>query len=168
MTKRILFILSAYILVLSFAFAETEDSFTTIILVRHAEKSTTPKDDPILTDAGKTRAENLARMLRAAGVKAIYSTNYQRTRSTAEPLAKQLSITPVILDAKDSSLFSKTIREKNAGQTVLVVGHSNTIPEIIQGLGGPAMEEIDETVYDNLFIVTMPKEGKPAFLNLKY
>ncbi len=168
MTRKILIILTAYLFVLSFVFAETENSFTTIILVRHAEKTTTPKDDPVLTDAGKVRSENLAKLLRAADVKAIYTTHFQRTRLTAEPLAKQLSITPTVFDAKDSTVFSKAIRDKNAGQTVLVVGHSNTVPEIIHGLGGPAMEEIDETEFDNLFIVTMPKEGKSSILKLKY
>jgi broad specificity phosphatase PhoE len=168
MTRKILIILSAYLFVLSFAFAESENPFTTIILVRHAEKSTTPKDDPVLSDAGKARAAHLAEMLRATGVTAIYTTNLQRTGLTAEPLAKQLSISPTVFDAKDSSVFSKAIRDKNAGQTVLVVGHSNTVPEIIHGLGGPAMDEIDETEYDNLFIVTMPKDGKSSVLKLKY
>ena len=168
MTKTLLLILSVYLFVFSFVFAENENSLTTIILVRHAEKTTTPKEDPILTDAGQVRSENLAKLLRSADVKAIYTTHFQRTRLTAEPLAKQLSMTPTVFDANDSTVFSKAIREKNAGQTVLVVGHSNTVPEIIHGLGGPAMEEIDETEFDNLFIVTMPKEGKSSILKLKY
>ncbi|HSE41862.1 MAG TPA: phosphoglycerate mutase family protein [Acidobacteriota bacterium] len=168
MTRRILLTIAVFLFIWSFSFAQSQNAFTTIILIRHAEKSTTPKDDPVLNDAGKARAEHLAQMLQNSGVQAIYSTPFQRTRSTVEPLAKQLSLTPIILDAKDSSQFAKAIREKNAGQVVVVVGHSNTIPEIIQALGGPAMDEIDETQYDNFFIVTMANDGKSSLLKLKY
>jgi broad specificity phosphatase PhoE len=168
MTRKILIIFSACLCLLTFAFAESENQFTTVILIRHAEKSTAPEDDPLLSDAGTARAEQLAKMLKDSGIQAIYSTPFQRTRSTVEPLAKQLSLTPIILDAKDSSQFAKAIREKNAGQVVVVVGHSNTIPEIIHELGGPVMDEIDESVYDNLFVLTTSKDGKSSLLKLKY
>ncbi len=168
MIRKLILLLYVFTLFLTAAFAQSESTLTTVILVRHAEKSTTPKENPILTDAGKLRAEHLAKMLSNAAVQAIYTSQYQRTKQTAEPIANKLGIQTIVLDAAKSDGFAKSIRTQNAGQIVLVVGHSNTIPEIILALGGPAMEELDEREYDNFFVLTMPEKGESSLLKLKY
>src|SRR5512140_1322272 len=102
---------------------------TTVILVRHAEKAaaSSMSSDVPLSAAGQQRATELARVLGEAGIAAIYTTPYERTRQTAAPLAAKLGLKPVEIAAgKDyAEQMAKRIREKNVGETVLVVGHSN-------------------------------------------
>jgi broad specificity phosphatase PhoE len=155
-------------ILLTAAFAQTESNITTVILVRHAEKSLTPKDNPILTDAGKTRANHLAEMLSNAGVQAIYTSQFERTKLTAEPLAKKLAIDATVIDAAKSDEFANAIRTKNAGQTVLVVGHSNSLPEIIRALNGPQIPELDDNEYDSFFVLSVPESGESKLLKLKF
>ncbi len=157
-----------FLIFLTAAFAQAESSITTVILVRHAEKSTTPKDDPLLTDSGKSRASHLAEMLSNAGVQAIYTSQYERTKLTAEPTAKKLNINPTVIDAAKSNEFANAIRSKNAGQVVLVVGHSNTLPEIIHALGGPEIPELDDQEYDSFFVLSVPQNGESKLLKLKF
>jgi broad specificity phosphatase PhoE len=153
---------------LTAAFAQSESNITTVILVRHAEKGTTPQDNPVLTDAGKTRAAHLAEMLSNAGVQAIYTSQFERTKLTAEPIAKKLAIDATVIDAAKSDEFAKAIRTKNVGQTVLVVGHSNSLPEIIHALGGPEIPELDDLEYDSLFVLSVPGSGESKLLKLKF
>ena len=153
---------------------------TTVFLVRHAEKATTPPKDPPLTEAGKARSNELARILGQAGIKAIYTSQFLRTKQTAEPLAQKLRITTTELsieaDPSDSSMVSEKsikaitdkIREQN-GEAVLVVGHSNTVPAVIKMLGGDTVPVIDEKKeFDSLFVVTVYAEGKAKVVHLKY
>src|SRR3974390_703296 len=108
----------------------------TVVLTRHAEKAAAPKDDPPLTPAGQKRAEMLATMLADSGVDAIYATELQRTQQTAAPLAERVHVKPTVIPANDTALLVKTIRARDKG-VVVVVGHANTLPEIIAALGGP-------------------------------
>jgi 2,3-bisphosphoglycerate-dependent phosphoglycerate mutase len=160
-------ILLCFIL-LTAAFAQSESNITTVILVRHAEKGTTPKDNPLLTDAGKSRAAHLAEMLANAGVQAIYTSQFERTKLTAEPLAKKLGINANVIDAADSKEFATAIRNENVGQAVLVVGHSNTLPEIIHALNGPEIPELDDNEYDSFFVLSVPETGESKLLKLKF
>lgn len=143
---------------------------TTVILVRHAEKVTEPADDenPGLTDAGRTRAERLAMILAACNLKAVYSTQYTRTRLTAEPTAKEFGLQITQVDATKSKKLVDDILTNHGGQTVLVVGHSNTLAEIIQLLGGGPIVDIGDNDYDNLFIVTVYAPQRASLLLLKY
>jgi broad specificity phosphatase PhoE len=137
----------------------------TVILVRHAEKAASPAEDPPLTAGGRQRAEALATMLAASGVTSIYVTDYLRTQQTAEPLASLLHLTPQRIDAKKIPDLAAAIRGHKDG-IVLVVGHSNTVPEIIAGLGGPAVK-IEDGEYDSLFVLTI--SGKDvSLLRLRY
>ncbi|HKS28809.1 MAG TPA: phosphoglycerate mutase family protein, partial [Pyrinomonadaceae bacterium] len=151
---------------------------TTVILVRHAEKADAPREDPPLTEAGTARAQKLASLLSTAGVKAVYTSQFARTRLTAEPLAKQLGVTiaPITLKSKPSNpreVSEESIRQivdkimANAGQTALVVGHSNSVPDVIRMLGGDTVPVIDESKFDDLFIVTVYAKGKAKVLQLK-
>jgi len=165
MRKAIVFCLFSF-LVQSFAFSAQR--ITTVILTRHAEKSTTPEEDPALTAAGKERADFLVRMLEKSGVNAIYSSQYARTRLTAEPLSRRLGVPVETVDAATTNKLVASILSKHAGGTVVVVCHSNTLPEIVQALGGGKIPEIDDLDYDNLYIVTVYEKGHASVLRLKY
>ena len=125
----------------------------TVILVRHAEKAAAPAADPPLTAAGRERAEALAAMLSASGVTSIYVTDYLRTQQTADPLAALLHLPPRRIDAGKTPDLVAAIRSRKDG-VVLVVGHSNTVPETIAALGGPAVK-IEDAEYDSLFVLTV-------------
>ena len=159
--------------------AEGEAKVTTVFLVRHAEKADAPAQDPALSEAGRQRAEALARLLQSAGVKGIYTSQFQRTRQTAEPLARRLGVTasPVALGVKPSNpreVTEESIREltkkieAHAGESVLIVGHSNSVPEVIRMLGGDAVPKIDEGRFDDLFVVTVYAGGRAKVVQLKY
>ena len=125
-------------LIVLFLFCATvfsQDRTTTILLVRHAEKSGSPADDPVLSPAGGARAELLARMLENSGLSAIYTSQYARTKLTAEPIARKFHVPLQAIDAANTNKLVDTILTKHSGGTVLVVGHSNTLPEIAEHWG---------------------------------
>ena len=135
----------------------------TVILSRHAEKAATPPKDPPLTEAGKKRADMLASMLADSGVDAIYVTEYQRTQQTAAPLSERVHVKPTVIS--DMQQLIAAIRARKNG-VVVVVGHSNTLPEIIAGLGGPTVK-IADPEYNNLFVLTVG-ESQSSLLRLHY
>jgi broad specificity phosphatase PhoE len=141
----------------------------TVFLVRHAEradmeKGAKPSDDPDLSDAGRARAESLAAVLKDASTSAIFVTKYKRTAQTAAPLAKARGLSPIVLPGADFVEIAKTIRGQKGN--VLVVGHSNTVPDIIKALGVETPVTIADGDFDNLFIVTLGT--KPTMLQLHY
>lgn len=159
----------------------SEDAFkvTTVFLVRHAERAPAPPQDPPLLEAGTVRAQELARVLEKAGIKAIYTSQFLRTKLTAEPLAKQLGIAITTVQLKMSAANPREVSEESfreladkvyesRGDSVLIVGHSNTVPEVIRALGGDMVPTIDEKEYDNLFVVTVYARGKAKVAHMKY
>ena len=147
----------------------------TILLVRHAEKATDANEPGIpLSEAGTARAARLAEMLKSAGVTAVYATDTVRARKTAEPLAKAAGLEVRIYAPRDADgkpapkiLVDRLKKEEPRG-VVLVVGHSNTVPEVLAALGYPAKVEIPATQFDDLFVVTPRTEGPPSVVRLKY
>ena len=142
---------------------------TTVILVRHAEKTSAPVADPPLTSAGEARARALLDAVRGAGVTALITTQYERTRATAAPAAAALGINPEVVTASGRTHaqdVAAAIR-KHAGQTVLVVGHSNTVPDIIHALGADVPPICDEE-YDNLYVVELPPTGAARVIRARY
>lgn len=142
----------------------------TIFLVRHAERadaasgvSPTMATDPDLSQAGRARAESLALALRDAKITAIYVTKYKRTQQTAAPLARALGLTVNIVTADAAAVVKQLDAAKG---NVLVVGHSNTVPDVIKGLGVAAPVTIGDDEFDNLFIVTTGTP--PSMLRLHY
>jgi broad specificity phosphatase PhoE len=135
----------------------------TVILSRHAEKAPAPPQDPPLTEAGKKRADLFASMLANSGVEAIYVTEFQRTQQTAAPLAERVHVKPMVVS--DTHQLIEAIRARKNG-VVVVVGHSNTLPEIIAGLGGPTVK-IADPEYNNLFVLTVG-DAKSSLLRLHY
>jgi broad specificity phosphatase PhoE len=149
----------------------TEAAAQSVFLVRHAERADTADGapatmaaDPDLSPAGRARAESLARMLKDAGITAIFTTEYKRTRQTAAPLAKLLRIEPTVVASKDAAGLARQV--SSAAGHVLVVGHSNTLPDLIKALGVQTPVTIPDTDYDNFFIVT--REGKPSLIRLHF
>jgi broad specificity phosphatase PhoE len=152
------------------AFAHEPSQLTTVILVRHAEKVTDPAiKDPALTPAGEERAQTLARMLAGNDIAAIYTTPYIRTRSTVAPLAaaKKLTAIEIAAGASYAHDMAAKLREQHGG-TVVVVGHSNTTPDVIKALGIENPPAIPESEFDNLFIVTIGDNVIPSMVQLKY
>jgi broad specificity phosphatase PhoE len=149
------------------------ETSTTIILVRHAEKAAEPKDDPPLLTLGEARAAALVDAVRGAGITAIYSTPYKRTQATARPVSEHLGIPVTTFDAKAGAKsygdqYAAELLARNRGLVVLVVGHSNTIPSILQGLGIPNAPAIRDEEYDNLFIVTVPDSGAVRMVRARF
>jgi 2,3-bisphosphoglycerate-dependent phosphoglycerate mutase len=145
-----------------------KQQITTVLLVRHAEKLTTPADDPVLSPQGTARAETLVRMFENSGLNAVYSSQYARTKLTAEPLAKRFRIPVETVDAKSTNKLVESILSKHSGGTVLVVGHSNTLPEIIEALGAGKIQEIDDLDYDNVYVVTVSGNGIAKVVRMKF
>ena len=134
----------------------------TAYLVRHAEKVTSdeamvvadPRDPP-LTEAGEARAETLADLLSNKGITAIYSSDYTRTRDTAEPLAATLGLDVQLYDPSDLPALANLLKSQPT-QTVLVVGHSNTTPQLAEALGGNGGTPIvEKNEYDRLYVVDL-------------
>ena len=145
--------------------AGAESGATTIFLVRHTEKADAG-EDPGLTDIGLQRARALARTLEDADIKRIYSTDYARTRDTAGPVAAQLGLAVEFYDPRELEAFAASLRR--SGQNTLVVGHSNTTPQMVELLGADPGKAIDEkTEFDRLYVVTLDDNGANSII-LRY
>ena len=144
-----------------------------IFVVRHAEK--TADQQQLLTEAGRARAQKLAAMLKDSGIAAIYSTNTERTRGTVQPLADALGLKVELYDTGasmsgkvDARPFVAALRKAHPNDVVLVVGHSNTLPNLLETLGCREKIALGDNEYDNLFVV-VPKAGGGATLaRLRY
>jgi len=170
---------------------------TTVLLVRHAEKADESANPPLSSD-GLARAEALARMVGVVGIEAIYATETCRTTQTVQPLALLLDL-PIwiqpsgmpngIADCEpaivaDTLSFAghmgplvDTILQDHAGGAVLIAGHSNTVPPMIEAFGAPCPASGCDTTgdqFDNLFVVTVFADGgagngsAAALAHLKY
>lgn len=159
-------------LALSFA-AVAAQAQQAVFIIRHAEiqledqaKMTT--GDPPLIEAGIRRARVLARLLRDAGISAIYTSESQRTIQTAAPFAQTLGIKAVALPRDATDDLARRLREQHGRERILVVAHSHTIPLLLRALGHPKEERIGREEYDNLFIVTSQSGGTPVVIRLRY
>src|SRR5262249_16066844 len=140
-------------------------SATVVLLVRHAEKAAQPADDPPLTQDGRHRAEALAGVVKDAPPTAIITTQLRRTVDTAQPSATALDVAPEVVpvtatNPQQNAVDVAAAVRKHAGKTVLVVGHGNTVPQIIAALGGPWLPDICEAVYDKLFVLVLGKDAR--------
>jgi broad specificity phosphatase PhoE len=150
--------------------SSTTDAFgqRAIYLVRHAEK-----DGDDLSTEGKRQANQLASLLKDSGITAIYTSQFERTKKTAEPLIQNLKARGItvrqaslrlaedLLKApEDPTLLAeygkqavKTLKETNSQDIVLIVGHDSTVPAIIKALGSTVPVKIEPTEFDRLFLV---------------
>ena len=144
---------------------------TTVIVVRHAEKAAQPAADPPLTDIGRARAEALWLAVKDAGVHAAVTTQLARTIQTAGPTVSHLHITPEVVNAggpNHPAQVAALIKSKHAGETVLVVGHSNTVPSIIAALGAKEPAPICDEAYDDFYVVTIDESGTASLIHSRY
>lgn len=158
MTKR--FALSCLLLSV---FVATATAQSTIFIVRHAEKADSSENSD-LSEAGRARAEALAEMLKDKNITAIYATEFKRTQQTAAPLAKVLGVTVTTLPAKDKGALVTKLRASTGN--ALVVGHGNTVPDLIKELGISEPISIGDNDYDNLFEIVL--EQKPKLIRRHY
>jgi broad specificity phosphatase PhoE len=136
-----------------------------VFVVRHAERADggaaagqmTAAPDPPLSAAGEARAQKLAGMLADAGVRAIYATEFRRTQDTGKPLATKLGLAIEARASRDAGALVQRLKDAHAGDVVLVIGHSNTVPAIIKAYGGPEIS-MGENEYDALFVI-VPATG---------
>ena len=151
-----------------YSFSGEQNRITTLILVRHAEKAGTVWEDPPLTPAGAGRADELAYILKHVKLDAIYSTPFLRTKNTVLPSAKQKGLDVKLYKPNDKE-FLKNVLGAFPGGAVLIVGHSNTIPRLANELAGQSdFSDLDDAIYDNLFIVCVPTEGKATILRMRF
>lgn len=137
-----------------------------VFLVRHAEKLT-DSSDPALSERGEQRALALARLLGQADIKHVHSTDFVRTRATAQPLAAKLAVEVNIYDHRDLAALADQVR-KSGGRHV-IVGHSNTTPAVVNLLGGtPGADINEESEYDRLYLVTIDAQGNVSTVVLRY
>ena len=127
----------------------------TAVLIRHADATGDPASDPALNAAGLARAQELRRVLADAGIRAIFVTSTRRSRQTAEPLAADLGIVPSVIDVAADVVAA--IRALPASSVALVVGHTNTLPDINSGLRGPPFPAPDQMEFDCLFLLASPR-----------
>jgi 2,3-bisphosphoglycerate-dependent phosphoglycerate mutase len=152
---------SFYFITLVFVVWALSSCTTNFYIVRHAEKSSAPKEDPLLTEAGSQRAERLKRILENKGIEKVYSTKTVRTTTTVKPLANAKKVEIEIYEPKNQMAFIETL--KNSKQNTLIVGHSNTIRHIINGLAEREFlkKDLEDAEYSHLYLVKRGKFGKP-------
>jgi len=165
---RTLLVLAALCLTPLLAGSQDEpEQPVTVVLVRHAEtagSTRTGGSDPQLSPEGEARAAALAHLLAASGATHVFTSELTRTRATAAPLAEQLGLKVETVPARDGEQQLELLRALEPGSVALVVGHSNTVPALVEGLGGSGSFVAHEKYgpmlaheeYDRLFVVTLP------------
>ncbi|CAN5745249.1 phosphoglycerate mutase family protein [soil metagenome] len=168
---KTLLMLLAFVFAAGAAAVDAQGQATMVIVVRHAEK-VDDSGDPVLSDAGTARAVALADALTHADVQVVLTTQYQRTRLTGAVTAERAGITPQLVPAanpmQDHLRALADIVQANAGRTILIVGHSNTVPLIVRALGGPDIGRIEDSEYGDMFILTLVPDAPVKLVRAKY
>ena len=141
----------------------TEEEMTTYFFIRHAEKdSSDPKNrDPRLSPEGQARVKRWAEIFRETSFDQIYSTDYHRTRETANAIAATKGLEVKLYDP--TQMNSPDFQKDTKGKTILIVGHSNTNPHFINSiLKEKRYSDIDEAESGSLFIVTVSPSGETS------
>jgi 2,3-bisphosphoglycerate-dependent phosphoglycerate mutase len=157
--KRLALILSISLLLVTHATAAP-----VIFIVRHAEKAPTGGDDPELSAAGQKRAEALAHILKDSQIRAVFVTKFKRTQETAAPIAKAAHLDSTVMPGNDVSALVAKLREVKCN--ALVVGHTNTIPDLMKALGITTSINIPENDYTEILMVSLG--DPPQLLRLHY
>jgi phosphohistidine phosphatase SixA len=165
------------VMALEASLAQEQKAVTTCIIVRHAEKDTAG-DDPDLSNQGWERAGVLKRTLAPVRIDAVYVTQYRRTVSTVRSLADQRGLPLIVVPhdrtlpvAENAQRLVQMILAKHKGKTTLISSHSNVIPELLRALGIANPPTIDDSTYDDLFIVakpSVPSSEGASLIHLKY
>lgn len=139
-----------------------------VIVVRHAERADAKDDASLLSRRGHKRAAALKDLLAAVPLKAVYATEYGRTQQTASPTAQSKGLRLTVTDSEKAPALAAELKALPDTEDVLVVGHTDTIPDILKGLGVPGAVTVPDGEYDNLFIVTPRRDAPPLLLRLRY
>jgi phosphohistidine phosphatase SixA len=144
---------------------------TVVFVLRHAEVETPADADPDLSVEGRERAARLAKMLSQSqpvrGVDAIFASEYKRTQQTATPLSETVALPVNVVASAAWSELPRRITRDHRGEYVLVVGASNTVPELVAALSGEQVTLRDDE-YDAMFVVFVPQIAKPKVVRLRY
>ena len=143
--------------------AEGAQQTTLVFVVRHAEKAKDDPRDPSLSEAGRRRAEDLAQLLSAAEVTHLFSSQFRRTRQTLAPLAEQQELEMQVISAHDPDKQKEALLGLPPGSVAVLAGHSNTVPGMVQSLGGSLNgllhtedgEMLHDDEYNRLFLVIL-------------
>jgi broad specificity phosphatase PhoE len=135
-----------------------------VFIVRHAEKASTGSKDPDLSVQGQKRADALAYILKDSQIRSVFVTEFKRTQATAAPTARGAHISPTVVPANDIGVLVEKLRALNGN--ALVVGHGNTIPDLLKALGIATPVSIPEDDYTEIFAVLIGNE--PQLLRLHY
>ena len=147
---------------------------TQVIIVRHAEKVSGDGDDPGLTVLGQRRAAALADILSDAGVGAIFSTQFKRNIQTVTPIAEKVGLRVNVRPISSASLgdharaLAAEVRDMHGGETVLIVGHSNTVDDLVAEFGGPTLDDLAHDDYDNIYLLMVVPNKATGFIQLAY
>jgi broad specificity phosphatase PhoE len=152
------------------AWAVLAASTTVVVVVRHAEKASEAGADPPLSAAGLERAARLATLFAGApggqGIDAVFVTQWRRTDETARPLATRTGIPVIALPDTDLGALERRILEEYRGRRVLVIGHADTVPELVRRLGRVAAAPPGEGEYGTAYVVALPRWGRPNVLRI--
>jgi broad specificity phosphatase PhoE len=140
---------------------------TTVLIVRHAEKAIGTPGVP-LNEEGHARAQTLMHVAGDAGVAAVYASESLRNQQTVQPLADQLGVPVQVIAAADTEGLVDHLQSNYPGEVVVIAGHRNTIPAIIEELGGGTIRPIPDEDYDGLFVVTVSRFREAEVLHLNY
>ena len=140
---------------------------TTALIVRHAEKAAAGGDPPLSAE-GQARAETLVHVAGDAGVVAVYATEWLRTQQTVQPLADHLGLAVTEVGAANVEDLVDQVLADHAGEVVVIAGHSNTVPAIVEEFGADPIPAIAESEYDNLYVVTVYRFNRAKVLHLNY
>jgi broad specificity phosphatase PhoE len=149
--------------------APADSTYTTVILVRHAEKNPHPAGgDAGLSTQGLIRARELVRTLEGAGVSAVYASFYGRARMTAEPLAAAIGDSVRVYDPNRLDALAARVLAERRGRTVVIVGHGDTIGPTIEALTGRALGATEPAPYDGMWVLTLRAGGESSLVRLRY
>lgn len=151
--NRLLLVLVMVFSVVSTSYAQNENTITKIFVVRHAEKVDDGTKDPPLSEAGVKRADNLAKMLADCKVEALFSTQFKRTMQTLAPISVQQKI-PIVTYNPSDKVFVRELLKANKGKTIVISGHSNTAPMLVNSLlKVNKYDQLPDSEYSNVWVV---------------
>jgi len=157
--KHLALILSIPLLLVTYA-----NAAPVIFIVRHAEKANTADKDPDLSVQGQKRADALAHILKDSQITSVFVTEFKRTQETAAPAARAAHVSPTMIPANDIGALVEKLRALNGN--ALVVGHGNSIPDLLKALGIATPVSIPEDDYTEIFAVFVG--DSPQLLRLHY
>ena len=135
-----------------------------VFIVRHAEKASTGGKDPDLSVEGQKRAAALAQILKDSQITSVFVTEFKRTQETAAPTARAANVSPTVVPANDVGVLVEKLRALNGN--ALVVGHGNTIPDLLKTLGVATAASIPDDDYTEIFVVLVG--DMPQLFRLHY